>query len=57
MNISCNVCENGLSEPGALFFSPPNKKGNVKKLHICGSCYAAISLFIALYRMDRRYFK
>lgn len=27
------------TEPGGLVFSPPNKRGYVKKLHICKNCH------------------
>jgi hypothetical protein len=41
MSISptCDKCKNELTEFGAILFSPPDEKSNVKKWHICKSCY------------------
>lgn len=37
--VFCNMCSVVLTEPGALFFSPPKKSGKVKKFHICKVCW------------------
>jgi peptidoglycan-associated lipoprotein len=39
MKINCDICGNELKVPGALLFTPPNKKGIVKKFHICVNCF------------------
>jgi hypothetical protein len=38
----CDKCKKELKEFGALLFSPPNKKGTVKKFHLCDGCYKEI---------------
>ena len=38
----CNKCKKELKKFGAILFGPPDKKGKVKKLHICESCYKSI---------------
>ncbi|MDQ5944184.1 MAG: hypothetical protein QG658_251 [Patescibacteria group bacterium] len=35
----CDLCRKKLKDFGALLFSPPNKKANVKKFHVCKPCY------------------
>ncbi|MDO8620662.1 MAG: hypothetical protein Q7R31_00030 [Candidatus Levybacteria bacterium] len=35
----CNKCGSELKDFGALLFSPPDKKGSVKKWHVCKKCY------------------
>ncbi len=35
----CDVCDEQLTTPGALLFSPPNRKEMTKKFHICPKCY------------------
>ena len=37
LHIACDICHNELTEPGALFFSSPDKDKVIKK-HICKSC-------------------
>jgi hypothetical protein len=31
----CAICEQELTEPGAILLSPPDRKGKIKKYHIC----------------------
>ncbi len=38
----CNFCKKELHDFGALLFSPPRKRGVVKKYHLCKSCYGKI---------------
>lgn len=38
----CDKCGEELLEFGAILFSPPNKKSETKKLHICVKCYKKI---------------
>lgn len=35
----CDFCKKELKDFGALLFSPPDKKSNVKKFHVCKMCY------------------
>jgi hypothetical protein len=35
----CDRCKKELEEYGAILFSPPDKDNNVRKLHLCRSCY------------------
>ncbi len=35
----CDKCVSELKDFGGLIFSPPDKKGKVKKWHICKACY------------------
>ena len=35
----CDSCGTELEEFGAILFSPPNSKSEVKKFHICKKCY------------------
>lgn len=38
----CDFCGKELTEYGALLFSPPKKKTDVKKFHVCVPCYKKI---------------
>ena len=38
----CDKCNKELLEPGAILLSPPDKKGWVRKYHICVGCYKEI---------------
>jgi hypothetical protein len=38
----CDKCGNELTEFGGILLSPPNSSNNVKKLHICVTCYKQI---------------
>ena len=38
----CDKCKQELEEFGALLFSPPNEKNEVRKFHICKECYKEI---------------
>lgn len=38
----CDFCKNELNDFGGILLSPPNKKSEVKKLHICKTCYKKI---------------
>lgn len=38
----CDFCKKELVDFGALLFSPPDGKGNVKKYHVCKNCYKKI---------------
>lgn len=38
----CDFCKEELTEFGALLFSPPKKKTDVMKYHVCPSCYRRI---------------
>ena len=35
----CYRCHKELKEFGAILLSPPNKKDEIKKFHICRKCY------------------
>lgn len=35
----CDKCGKELTAFGAILFSPPNAKSEVKKYHICAPCY------------------
>lgn len=37
--IDCMICEEALTEPGALLFSPPDVWSACRKLHLCNDCY------------------
>ena len=37
--IRCFGCDLPLLEPGALIFSPPNKRGECTKVHVCVPCW------------------
>ena len=37
--ILCDQCTKPLSEQGALIFTPPDRFHNVKKYHLCVSCF------------------
>lgn len=39
----CDFCKKELRDFGALLFSPPDAKSNVKKFHVCNSCYKKIT--------------
>ena len=39
IEVKCFTCGEGLTEPGALVFSPPHEGGQVFKFHICTGCY------------------
>lgn len=39
----CDKCGKELTEYGAILFSPPNGKNEVKKYHICVNCYKDIA--------------
>jgi hypothetical protein len=38
----CDFCKKELIDFGALLFSPPNEKSEVKKYHICKGCFKKI---------------
>jgi hypothetical protein len=38
----CDKCGRELDEFGAILMGPPDKKGRVKKFHICTRCYRLI---------------
>lgn len=33
--IECAICHASLEQPGGLYFTPPDKDGNVHKIHVC----------------------
>jgi len=35
----CDKCKQELQEFGAILFSPPDEKSQVKKYHVCVHCY------------------
>jgi len=39
----CDKCGKELDAFGALLFSPPDRKNNTKKFHICVDCYKKIA--------------
>ncbi len=39
----CDKCSEELNDFGAILLSPPNDKSEVKKYHICKSCYKKIA--------------
>ena len=43
---TCDICKEELTDFGAILLSPPDKKGNVKKFHICKICYKDIKKLI-----------
>lgn len=38
----CDKCKIELNEFGGILLSPPNKKNEVKKIHLCRVCYEQI---------------
>ena len=38
----CDVCKKELTDFGAILLSPPDKKGMVRKFHVCKKCYEKI---------------
>lgn len=40
---ACDSCGKELKEFGAILLSPPNKKSEVKKFHLCKLCYEDIT--------------
>ena len=38
----CEFCNQELTEFGAILLSPPDENSNVKKQHICKTCYQKI---------------
>lgn len=42
INPKCDKCKNELTDFGGILLSPPNKKSEVKKFHLCKKCYAKI---------------
>ncbi|HEY4507301.1 MAG TPA: hypothetical protein VJJ47_00225 [Candidatus Paceibacterota bacterium] len=38
----CDFCQKELTTFGGILLSPPNKKSQVKKLHLCRACYARV---------------
>lgn len=46
INPRCDMCFKELNDYGGLVFSPPDKKGMVKKKHICQVCYDQLTDFI-----------
>lgn len=38
----CDKCKKELNEFGGILLSPPNKNNEVKKFHLCKSCYEEI---------------
>lgn len=39
INPVCDFCKKELTDFGGLLFGPPKKKGEVKKYHLCQTCY------------------
>jgi hypothetical protein len=39
INPKCDSCKRELSEFGGILLSPPDDKDNVRKYHLCKSCY------------------
>ena len=39
---TCDKCKQDLDDFGALLFSPPDEKNNVKKFHLCKDCYNSL---------------
>ena len=50
MQVKCNKCDETLTEPGGLLFSPPvalyKNEDVVQKTHLCKSCYDEVWEFI-----------
>ncbi len=38
----CNNCNKELSDFGGILLSPPDNNNNVRKFHLCISCYKQI---------------
>jgi hypothetical protein len=38
----CDKCGAELTDFGGILLSPPNQKGEVKKLHLCVGCYQTV---------------
>lgn len=45
MKIKCNRCQQVLTKPGALVFSPPEENVSIK-FHICDECWPQIAMHI-----------
>lgn len=39
MIVRCDRCNRQLIVPGAIVLSPPDQEGNVRKRHLCLSCW------------------
>lgn len=39
---TCNFCKKELTVFGAILLSPPRKSGEVRKFHVCKTCYKQI---------------
>jgi len=39
----CDKCKKELKEFGGILLSPPDKKGLVKKFHLCQACYKGVA--------------
>lgn len=42
INPICNACQQELSIPGAVLFSPPDVQQLVMKLHLCTDCFRCV---------------
>lgn len=42
LKVECDMCDDELTEPGALMFAPPNEMGVCRKLHLCRKCWSAM---------------
>lgn len=47
LDIKCDVCKHQITVTAALLFSPPSRN-NVKKFHICQTCYNTVISFLKL---------
>ena len=44
----CKDCERELKSFGAILLSPPDKRGKVRKIHLCKECFKRVEKFIKL---------
>lgn len=52
LQVPCTRCDELLTEPGALLFSPP-KAGAVFKHHLCVPCYKDVAASIGAHNDER----
>ena len=44
----CKECGKELKDFGAILLSPPDKRGRVRKIHLCKGCFKRLEWFIRI---------
>lgn len=52
--VTCDMCDQVLTEPGALVFSPPSTDSRCYKRHVCADCEDMLTDFMADYRDNQK---